>query len=60
MLKTDPLHPIHIWKKHLPFKLIQFKCFACQQPGWIPEFVPAFECKHCGQGLVRAPEGNEK
>jgi len=51
----NPLHPIHEYKRRLPFRLIKFKCFKCSQPGWIADFLFTFECKKCGQSLMRSP-----
>jgi len=56
MNNENPVHPIEIWKRHLPCKLIPYNCFKCKQSGWIPDWIFQFQCKKCGQWLQRIPQ----
>lgn len=53
----SPRHPVHEIKSHLPFRLKEFICAACDYLGWVPEFIFSFKCSNCGADLIRREGG---
>ena len=55
MQAQNQIDPLAEYRKQLPFRLIQYTCFNCDQSGWIPEVRQVFHCFNCGQGLRFTP-----